>query len=81
MEGGPPEVLAWHPMRQGVSDLYSRTQVSQRANERCLDAFFTLDDTTRMAELIRPLIRPEDRGIGGHGFHAKDVAHGGMALP
>ena len=58
VEGGPPDAMAWRPMRQGVCDLYSRTQVSQRANERYLDAFATLDDTTRMAELIRPLQQP-----------------------
>jgi hypothetical protein len=55
IEGGPEDQLAWRPMRQGVCDLHRRTQVSQRANERYLDAFATLDDTTRMAELIRPL--------------------------
>jgi hypothetical protein len=54
-EGGPEDQLAWRPMRQGVCDLHRRTQVSQRANERYLDAIAALDDTTRMAELIRPL--------------------------
>lgn len=58
VEGGPPDQLAWRPMRQGTCDLYSRTQVSQRTNERYLDAFATLDDSTRMAELIRPLQQP-----------------------
>ena len=43
-----------------MCDLYSGTQVSQRANERYLDAFSTLDDTTRMAELIRPLQQPRE---------------------
>ena len=55
IEGGSADLLAWRPMRQGVCDLHRRTQVSQRANERYLDAFAALDDTTRMAELIRPL--------------------------
>lgn len=58
VEGGPEDHLAWRPMRQGVCDLYSRTRVSQRANERYLDAFAALDDTTRMAELIRPVQQP-----------------------
>jgi hypothetical protein len=57
-EGGPDDQLAWRPMRQGVCDLHRRTQVSQRANERYLDAFATIDDTTRMAKLIRPLQQP-----------------------
>jgi hypothetical protein len=55
VEGGPEDDLAWRPMRQGVCDLYRRTEVSQKINERYLDAFAALDDTTRMAELIRPL--------------------------
>jgi hypothetical protein len=58
IEGGPEDDLAWRPMRQGVCDLHRRTEVSQRINERYLDAFASLDDTTRMAELIRPLQQP-----------------------
>ena len=42
----------------GVADLHRRTQISNRANERYLDAFATVDDTTRFAELIRPLEQP-----------------------
>jgi hypothetical protein len=57
-EGGPEDQLAWRRMRLGVADLHRRTQISQRANERYLDAFATLDDTTRFAELIRPLEQP-----------------------
>ena len=55
VEGGPEDNLDWRPMRQGVCDLHRRTEVSQKINERYLDAFASLDDTTRMAELIRPL--------------------------
>jgi len=55
VEGGPPDDLDWRPMRQGVCDLYQRTQASQKINERYLDAFAAVDDTTRMAELLRPL--------------------------
>jgi len=58
VEGGPEDDLAWRPMRQGVCDLYSRTEVSQKINERYLDAFASVDDSTRMAELIRPLQQP-----------------------
>ncbi len=38
-EGGPENQLAWRRMRRGMADLHRRTQISQRANERCLDAF------------------------------------------
>jgi hypothetical protein len=58
VEGGSEDQLAWRPMRQGVCDLHRRTQVSQRANERYLDAFAAIDDTSRVAELIRPLQQP-----------------------
>ena len=57
-EGGPDDQLAWRPMRLGVADLHRRSQVSQKANDRYLDAFANLDDTTRFSELIRPLEQP-----------------------
>ena len=53
-EAGPADQLAWREMRLGVADLYGRTVVSPRANERYLDAFATEDDTTRFAELTCP---------------------------
>ena len=45
-------------MRLGVADLHRRSEVSQKANNRYLDAFAALDDTTRFQELIRPLAQP-----------------------
>lgn len=60
VEGGSPEEKRYLPMRQGVCDLFSRTAVSQKVNERYLNAFATVDDTTRMEELIRPLQQPSD---------------------
>jgi hypothetical protein len=77
IEGGPEDDLAWRPMRQGVCDLYRRTEVSQRAKERYLDAFAALDDTTRMAELIRPLQQScqyRNRRVGGLRPFADDYA-------
>jgi hypothetical protein len=57
-EGGQEEELAWRRMRLGVADLHRRSEVSQKANDRYLDAFAALDDTTRFSELIRPLQQP-----------------------
>lgn len=57
-EGGPEEQLAWRPMRLGGADLHRRSQVSQNANNRYLDAFAGVDDSTRLEELIRPLEQP-----------------------
>ena len=45
-------------MRCGVADLYRRAEISQRSNERYLNAFANVDDSTRFAELIRPLEQP-----------------------
>jgi hypothetical protein len=57
-EGGPEGELAWRQMRLGVADLHRRSEVSQKANNRYLDAFAPLDDTARLQELIRPLEQP-----------------------
>jgi hypothetical protein len=57
-EGGAPEELAWRPMRLGVADLHRRSEVSQKANDRYLDAFAAVDDTTHFHELVAPLEQP-----------------------
>jgi hypothetical protein len=57
-EGGPADQLDWRVMRLGVADLHRRSEISQNANNRYLDAFASLDDTSRMEELIRPLEQP-----------------------
>jgi hypothetical protein len=43
-EGGPEEDLDWRPMRKGIADLHRRTEISQRANERLLNALASVDD-------------------------------------
>jgi hypothetical protein len=48
----PESTLAWRPLRKGVADLHRRAQVSQRANERYLDALASVDDSTSVAELL-----------------------------
>jgi hypothetical protein len=58
VEGGPEDELAWQRMRLGVADLHRRSEVSQKANNRYLDAFAALDDSTRFRELIQPLEQP-----------------------
>ena len=57
-EGGPEEELAWRPMRSGVADIHRRSEVSQKANNRYLNAFAMVDDTTLFRELIQPLEQP-----------------------
>jgi hypothetical protein len=72
-EGGPEDQLAWRRMRLGVADLHRRSEVSQKANNRYLDAFAALDDSTRFREIIRPLEQP--RQYGGRRIRALRPFH------
>lgn len=48
----PDGKLDWRPMRKGVADLHRRAEVSQRANERYLDALSIVEDTTPLADIF-----------------------------
>jgi hypothetical protein len=50
-EGDPQGPLAWRPLRCGLADLHRRAEVSQKANERYLDALASVDDSATVAEL------------------------------
>jgi hypothetical protein len=64
----PAEQLAWKPLRKGVADLHRRAEVSQRANERYLEALAAVDDTTPCSRLFDAVARPVRDG--GHRFRA-----------
>jgi hypothetical protein len=49
--------LAWQPLRKGVADLHRRAAVSQRANERYLDALAAVEDTTPLHQLFDQVAR------------------------
>ena len=57
-EGGPEEELDWRPLRKGIADLYRRAEVSQRANERLLDALASVDDSRSVEELTCRVQQP-----------------------
>ncbi len=57
-EGDPDGPLAWRPMRRGIADLHRRAEVSQKANERYLDALASVDESATVAELVEGLTRP-----------------------
>jgi hypothetical protein len=57
-EGSPDRPPAWLRMRKGIADLYRRAEVSQKANERYLDALASVDDSTSLGELISRLSQP-----------------------
>ncbi len=50
-EGGPDDDLQWREMRKGIADLHRRAEVSQKTNERLLNALAKVDDTERVEEL------------------------------
>jgi len=50
--------LAWKPLRKGVADLHRRAEVSQRSNERYLDALAAVEDTTPCARVFDAVSRP-----------------------
>jgi len=57
-EGDPESAMKWRPMRKGIADLHRRAEVSQKCNERYLDALASLDTSTPIGELAEPICRP-----------------------
>ncbi len=57
-EGGPEDELDWRNMRKGIADIYRRTQVSQAANNRLLNALSSVEEKTRLQDLTQTLYRP-----------------------
>jgi hypothetical protein len=56
-EGGPEEDLQWRPMRKGIADLHRRAEVSQKANDRLLNALAGVDDSRSVEELTTAIQR------------------------
>lgn len=56
-EGDPNGPKQWRRLRKGVSDLHRRSQVSQAANERYLEALSAVDQTTPLGELAEQVTR------------------------
>ena len=54
----PGGELGWRPLRKGVADLHRRAELSQRSNERYLDALAAVDDTTPCGRLFDAVARP-----------------------
>jgi hypothetical protein len=50
-EGDPEGAKAWRPMKKGVSDLPRRAEISQRSNERCLEALAVVATDKTVGEL------------------------------
>lgn len=57
-EGDDAGQPTWRTMRKGVADMTRRTEVSQAANERYLDALASCEDTAPLGELTAEMCRP-----------------------
>jgi hypothetical protein len=57
-EGDPDGARTWQRMRKGIADLHRRAEVSQKANERYLNALAATDDSTSLQELLNPIEKP-----------------------
>jgi hypothetical protein len=53
---GPP---SWQKLRKGVADLHRRAEISQKSNERYLDALAAVDSTATLAEQATEVCRPK----------------------
>lgn len=54
-EGEPEGEKQWRRMRRGLADLHRRGEVSQKINERYLDALASVDDSARLQEILEPV--------------------------
>lgn len=57
-EGDEYGTLAWRNLRKGIADLHRRTQVSQAAIDRYLDAMASVDEKTPLRNLVQDLCKP-----------------------
>lgn len=56
-ETDPDGPKSWRGLRKGVADLHRRTEISQKANERYLEALSTVDSEATLKETIEPICR------------------------
>jgi len=61
-EGGPENDLAWREMRKGIADLHRRAEISQKTNERLMDALASVDDSSSVEELVAEIQKPARLG-------------------
>ena len=77
-EGNPEGEKRWRRMRRGLADLHRRGEVSQKINDRYLDALASVDDSTRLQEILEPIEkRKQWKGRPAralHPFSAEDGA-------
>ena len=77
-EGEPNGKKSWKRMRRGLADLHRRGEVSQKVNERYLDALASVDDSARLRQILEPVEKRKQwkgRSVRAlHPFSADDSA-------
>jgi hypothetical protein len=71
-EGGPKQ---WRRLRKGVADLHRRAEVSQKANERYVEALATVEGSATLGELAEAPCRP----VRWHGRRVRGLSPLGEA--
>jgi hypothetical protein len=78
LQDDPDGKMAWRPMRKGIADLHRRAEVSQRANERYLDALSVVDDSTPLSKIFddvsQPIVKEGRRSRAIRVGDEKDIA-------
>jgi hypothetical protein len=59
-EGHPAEAKTWQRLRKGVADLHRRAEVSQRSNERYLEALAAVNHDQPLGETVHKLCQPTE---------------------
>jgi hypothetical protein len=59
-EGHPAETKTWQRLRKGVADLHRRAEVSQKANERYLEALAAVNHDQPLGEAVQDLCQPTE---------------------
>ena len=54
--------LQWRTLRKGIADLHRRTDVSQKANQRLLNALASVDDSRSVEELTTDIQKRASMG-------------------
>ncbi|HUG17844.1 MAG TPA: hypothetical protein VMM56_02635 [Planctomycetaceae bacterium] len=56
-ESDPDGPQSWQKLRKGVADLHRRSEISQKANERYLEALSVVDSGVTLGESTEPICR------------------------
>lgn len=59
-EGDPAGPKSWQRLRKGVADLHRRAGISQKSNERHLEALAAVDHDQPLGEVVRPVCQPTE---------------------